>query len=135
MTREEAITRIKEHKIIHKMDEPRAIYISKALDMAIKALEQESKVWSLDDAREDFVYDVYNTLDFLPTNDEANRIIDSFDRVTSNIKQESVLDKIRAEIEQKARPNEIGGRGNGKSIRYGLCMALDIIDKYRESEG
>ena len=46
-----------------------------------------------------------------------------------------VLDKIRAEIEQKARPNEIGGRGNGKSIRYGLCMALDIIDKYKaESE-
>lgn len=41
------------------------------------------------------------------------------------------LDSIRAEIEQKARPNEIGGRGNGKSIRYGLCMALEIIDKYR----
>ena len=35
----------------------------------------------------------------------------------------------------KARPNEIGGRGNGKSIRYGLCMALQIIDKYKaESE-
>jgi hypothetical protein len=38
--------------------------------------------------REDFIYDVSNTLDFLPTNDEVNRIIDSFDRVTSNIKQE-----------------------------------------------
>lgn len=51
------------------------------------------------------------------------------------LEQEPVLDKIRAEIEQKARPNEIGGRGNGKSIRYGLCMALEIIDKYRaESE-
>ena len=46
-----------------------------------------------------------------------------------------VLGKIRAEIEEKARPNEIGGRGNGKSIRYGLCMALQIIDKYKaESE-
>ena len=42
-----------------------------------------------------------------------------------------VLAKIRAEIEEKARPNEIGGRGNGKSIRYGLCMALQIIDKYK----
>lgn len=42
-----------------------------------------------------------------------------------------VLDKIRAEIEQKARPNELGGRGNGKSIRYGLCIALEIIDKYK----
>lgn len=40
------------------------------------------------------------------------------------------LDKIRDEIEQKARPNELGGRGNGKSIRYGLCMALEIIYKY-----
>lgn len=41
MTREEAIERIKNHKIIHKMNEPRAIYISEALDIAIKALEQE----------------------------------------------------------------------------------------------
>ena len=40
MTREEAITRIQEHMIIHKMNETRAIYISEALDMAIKALEQ-----------------------------------------------------------------------------------------------
>ncbi len=52
----------------------------------LSTLEQET--WSLDDAREDFMHDVYNTLDFLPTNDEANRIIDSFDRVTSSIKQE-----------------------------------------------
>lgn len=43
MTREEAIARIKNHKILHKMNEPRAIYISEALDMAIKALEQELK--------------------------------------------------------------------------------------------
>lgn len=39
MTREEAIARIKDHKIAHKMNEPRAIYISEALDMAIEALE------------------------------------------------------------------------------------------------
>ena len=41
MTNEEAIARIREHKIIHKMNEPRAIYISEALDLAIKALKQE----------------------------------------------------------------------------------------------
>lgn len=41
MTREEAIARIIEHKVIHKMNEPRAIYISEALDMAIQALSQE----------------------------------------------------------------------------------------------
>ena len=44
MTREEAITRIKIHKRVHKMDEPRAIHISEALDMAIKALEQIDKI-------------------------------------------------------------------------------------------
>ena len=41
MTREEAIKRIKYHKIVHKMDEPNAIKISEALDMAIKALQKE----------------------------------------------------------------------------------------------
>lgn len=59
--------------------------MTKPLD---REVEQVSNTWSLDNAREDFMYDVYNTLDFLPTNDEANRIIDSFDRVTSSIKQE-----------------------------------------------
>lgn len=39
MTREEAIARIKNHKIVHKMNGPRAIYISEALDMAIEAIE------------------------------------------------------------------------------------------------
>ena len=41
MTNKEAIARIREHKIIHKMDEPRAIYISEALDMGIKALKNQ----------------------------------------------------------------------------------------------
>lgn len=49
---------------------------------------QEPNTWSLDDAREDFIHDVYKELDFLPTNEEANRIIDSFDMVTKGIKQE-----------------------------------------------
>ena len=43
-----------------------------------------------------------------------------------------VLDKIRAEIEELAKPNKTGGRGNGKSVRYGLCKALEIIDKHME---
>ena len=58
-------------------------------------------------------------------------VIDACEDAITALKQYPVLDKIRAEIDQKARPNEIGGRGNGKSIRYGLCMALEIIDKYR----
>lgn len=43
MTREEAIARIKDHMIAHEIKEPRAIYISEALDMAIKALEQDTR--------------------------------------------------------------------------------------------
>lgn len=42
MTREEAIERIRDHMIVHEMNEPRAIYISEALSMAIEALEQEA---------------------------------------------------------------------------------------------
>ncbi len=64
------------------------------LEAISKTLEQEPNTWSLDDAREDFMHDVYSTLDFLPTNDEANRIIDSFDMVTSGIKQEPCEDCI-----------------------------------------
>ena len=41
MTNEEAIKRIQEHMIIHAEKEPRAIYITEALDMAIKVLEQQ----------------------------------------------------------------------------------------------
>lgn len=53
---------------------------------------QKQQPCDLDDAREDFMNDVYNTLDFLPTNNEANRIIDSFDRVTSGLKQQPCED-------------------------------------------
>jgi len=50
MTREEAIARIKAHRIIiHKITESRAIYISEALDMAIKALEQKESCEDLHD--------------------------------------------------------------------------------------
>ena len=50
MIKEEAIARIKEHKIIHNMNEPRAIFISEALDMAIEALErQKTGYWIEDD--------------------------------------------------------------------------------------
>lgn len=44
MTNEEAIRRIKDHMRIHKMIEPRAIYIKEALELAINALERDCKV-------------------------------------------------------------------------------------------
>lgn len=39
ITIEEAIKRIEEHKRIHKMNEPQAILISEALNMAVDALK------------------------------------------------------------------------------------------------
>jgi hypothetical protein len=41
VTREEAIARIKDHIMIHKLYEKNAVKITEALEMAIKALEQE----------------------------------------------------------------------------------------------
>lgn len=40
MTEKEAISRIKEHMEIHRLKEPRAIYITVALSMAIAALKE-----------------------------------------------------------------------------------------------
>lgn len=56
--------------------------------------------------REDFMNDVYHILDFLPTNNEANEIID-------------------------AEPDELPN----DDYRYGMHRAFDIINKYiAESE-
>lgn len=88
MTREEAILWLNEELRTWENECQSKHPIKEALYEACKALERELNTWSLDDAREDFMYDVYNILDFLPTNDEANQIIDSFDRVTKGIKQE-----------------------------------------------
>ena len=39
MSNSEAILRIKDHIEVHKLKEPQAVYISEALELAIKALE------------------------------------------------------------------------------------------------
>ena len=124
MTREDVIELLKKDK-----RERGNSFIGDALDIVIKMLEQEP--CTLDDARKDFVFDVYNILDFLPTNNEANQIIDVFDRVTSGLEQEpktDVLDKIRAEIEQ----TEINGYiRDVECFRAGINVALNIINKYK----
>ena len=96
---------------------------------------QEPNTWSLDDAREDFMHDVYNELDFLPTNEEANCIIDIFDRVTSSIEQEPILDKIRERVERMQKMCDKDDL-NLQAQYSAFGMVLDIIDKYKaESEG
>ena len=43
MTDKEAIRRIREHMIIHMLNEPQAIFITEALNLAITALEERSQ--------------------------------------------------------------------------------------------
>lgn len=47
----------------------------------------------------------------------------------------SVIEDIKAEIEEIVQPDVIGGRANGKSIRYGMCKALEIINKHISGKG
>lgn len=55
MTENEAISRIKDHMEIHRLKEPRAIYITVALSMAITALkeiQQYREIGSVEECRE-----------------------------------------------------------------------------------
>lgn len=55
MTENEAIERIKDHMEIHKLNEPRSIYITVALSMAISALkeiQQYRKIGTVEECRE-----------------------------------------------------------------------------------
>lgn len=55
MTENEAISRIKDHMEIHRLKEPRTIYITVALSMAITALEeiqQYREIGTVEECRE-----------------------------------------------------------------------------------
>lgn len=78
MTREEAVARIENHKIVHKMNEPRAIYISEALDMAIKALEQQPCSDAI--SRQAVLEQTYNW-----SKDEFLRVTNPFDYLRKRI--------------------------------------------------
>ena len=54
MTNKEAIRRILDHKRVHSLNEPRAVLINEALDLAIKALEERPQgEWVFIDILED----------------------------------------------------------------------------------
>lgn len=59
MTEKEAIRRIKDHMEVHALKENRAIYITQALNMAIKALEE------IQQYREIGTVDDFQRLDYL----------------------------------------------------------------------
>lgn len=152
MTREEAIDLL--DNLIGFVEDNHGSDYDEALKLAIKALEEEP---CEDAISRQAVLKPYQTLKdddticiwLLRKNIEqqppvtpkhkpciSRQTLKDIDRAFKALEErDELLDKIRAEIKQKARPNELGGRGNGKSIRYGLCMALEIIDKYKtESE-
>lgn len=117
--------------------------------------EYEGEETNFKDIRDDFASDVYGTLSFLPTNSDANRIIDSFDRATSELEDElakaedfkkkagvvieqlradrdrlaTALDEIMVEIEQEYKVESEHPYGQG------LRRALEIIDKHKGEEG
>lgn len=55
MDNKEAIRRILEHKRVHSLNEPRAVLINEALDLAIKALERPQGEWIIVDDTERFI--------------------------------------------------------------------------------
>ena len=60
MTDKEAIWRIREHMVIHKLNEPQAIKITEALELAISALEDKSQgEWITTDETDEFYGRVY----------------------------------------------------------------------------
>lgn len=107
MTIDEAIIILEDYELNPCVSEDR-----EAVDMAIKALEEQQNPNSI---RINFV---------------GEKEAEEFKEYLKN-QQESVLDKIRAEIEAKCSITV--GRENDPSIT--LHDVFEIIDKYKESEG
>lgn len=99
------------------------------LEKIIEDLKQDT----LNDAREDFMFDIYNILDFLPTNNEVNQIINVFDRVTSGLKlsKDCALDKVRAKIEALPKTYPFI---NHFDMYVKVSDVTKIIDKYKAGE-
>ena len=84
MTIDEAIARIREHITIHKTKEPRAVLISKALNMAIHALEMQKKLSEFSGMDicnwvEDYDYNETNVSEYEYEADVDDFLIDEID--------------------------------------------------------
>lgn len=120
--------------------------------------EYEWKETNFSDIRDDFASDVYETLSFLQTNSEANRIIDSFDRVVSELEDELakaedfkqkagvVIEQLRAdrdrlataleEIERTITEHAYPVRYDTNSIELGMTLTgiKQAFDMHRKGE-
>ena len=88
MTIDEAIARIREHIAIHKTKEPRAVFVSKALNMAIHALEMQKKLAEFSGMDicnwvEDYDYDEQNISEYEYETSVDNFLIDEVNTETA----------------------------------------------------
>lgn len=79
------------------------------------------------------------TLYYIAENMKMNKSISEdgykhFQMAIKSLEQESVLDKIRAEIEQEQYAF-ILDRDFDEGVRFGLMLAYQIIDKYKAESG
>jgi len=99
------------------------------VEMAIKALEQ--KPYEKFKSAKDHIYKLasdYKCWDNRLTQDEALELCHILE------KQEPILDKIRAEIEELDEYYDNDYFSGNKDAMYKCNEVLQIIDKYRESE-
>ena len=93
MTIDEAIARIREHIAIHKTKEPRAVFISKALNMAIHALEMQKKLAEFSGM------DICNLVEDYNYDDEEN--------ISEYVYEVDVDDFLIDEIDEEQRKNNL----------------------------
>lgn len=146
MTREEAIARIKNHKIAHKMNEPREQYISEALDMAIKALEQElcddaiSRQAALQCCRNEWEEEVETRLKSLPPVTLQQKYEDivkafQFGLAFGFGTKHDEMDKVIKEIKKATRDCKTCGHSNGGKCAYTEeCHECMFENKYIEAD-
>ncbi|MDT3387705.1 MAG: hypothetical protein LIR46_08105 [Bacteroidota bacterium] len=126
MTREEAIEIIINDVNTHTIRE------GIALNMAIKALEQEAttkKNLGVDCiSREQAKEAIRDKFKDLPSRVEINTILNELPSIT---RQEPVIDKIRAEIVEEILSHSGTGEETIQAYADGLKKGLDILDKYK----
>lgn len=63
----------------------------------------------------------------------GKEILEAYDMAIKALEQEPILDKIRAEIDQK-QYDFMDDKDYDEGIRFGLMLAYQIIDKYRKED-
>ena len=68
-----------------------------------------------------------------PDPEYKDEVYEALDIAIKSLEQEPILDKIRAEIAQK-QYDFMANTDYDEGVRFGLMLAYQILDKYKESE-